>query len=236
MDFRGRKLVGVLGGMGPDAMVDFLAKIIARTPAVRDQDHIPMVIFNYPQIPDRTRSIMSGKTDVLEHLREGIRFLESSNAELVAIPCVSSHYYYDTLAKDAGIPILSIIKETVDFVVRRHPEIRRVGILGTTMTVRKKLFESCFDRSGIPVVVPDDAIQEDHVMKSIYMVKAGDRAGAKENIRLAVAGLMEKGAEAIVAGCTEIPLILDSTTVPVPFIDSLSCLADAVVREAFPSA
>jgi aspartate racemase len=234
MDFQGRKLVGILGGMGPDAMVDFLSKIISRTPATKDQDHIPMVIFNYPQIPDRTRSILSGKSDVLPYLQEGIKFLETSTVGIIAIPCVSSHYYYDVLVKEANVPILSIIKETANEVAKSHPKIKKVGILGTSMTIRKNLFGSCFNNSGINIVVPEDGTQDNNVMNSIYMVKAGNQNGAKENIRPAVSELLNKGAEAIIAGCTEIPLILDSSSVPVPFIDSLACLANAVVREAIP--
>jgi aspartate racemase len=235
MDFQGRKLVGVLGGMGPDAMVDFLSKIISRTPATKDQDHIPMVIFNYPQIPDRTRSILSGKGDVLPYLQEGIRFLVSSKVSLIAIPCVSSHYYYDVLAKESKVPILNIIKETANEVAKTYPMIKKVGILGTSMTIRKNLFGSYFNILGINIVVPEDVTQDNNVMNSIYMVKAGNQNGAKENIRPAVSELLNKGTEAIVAGCTEIPLILDASTVSVPFIDSLACLADAVVREAIPT-
>jgi aspartate racemase len=235
MDFQGRKLVGVLGGMGPDAMVDFLSKIISRTPASIDQDHIPMVIFNYPQIPDRTRSILSGKGDVLPYLLEGIKFLETSMVSFIAIPCVSSHYYYDNLVKDSSIPILSIIEETAKQAILNYQSIKTVGILGTNMTIRKNLFGSYFNHLGINIVVPEDGTQDNNVMNSIYMVKAGNQQGARENIRPAVSELLKKGAEAIVAGCTEIPLILDSSTVPVPFIDSLACLANAVVREAIPT-
>ena len=235
MDFQGRKLVGILGGMGPDAMVNFLSKIISRTPATKDQEHIPMVIFNYPQIPDRTRSILGGKGDVLPYLQEGIRFLETSKVGFVAIPCVSSHYYYDVLAKESKVPILNIIKETANEVANTYPKIRKVGILGTSMTIRKNLFESCFNHLGINIVVPEDGTQDNNVMNSIYMVKAGNQQSARENIRPAVSELLKKGAEAIVAGCTEIPLILDSNSVPVPFIDSLACLASAVVREAMPT-
>jgi aspartate racemase len=232
MNFNGKKLVGILGGMGPDAMVNFLAKITAKTPATKDQDHIPMVIFSYPQIPDRTKSILSGKNDVLRYLKEGIRFLLASKVNLIAIPCVSSHFYYDSLVKISGVPILSIIEETTKTLTRQHPDVKTVGILGTTMTVQKGLFVSSLKKLRINAIVPGKVVQGKNVMGAIYLVKGGNQQLARETIGPAVAELVSKNVGAIIAGCTEIPLILDSSFASVPVLDTLECLSEAVVREA----
>jgi len=225
------KLLGVLGGMGPEATLSFFSKVISKTPANKDQDHIPMVIFNNTKIPDRTNSILKGQDNVLPLLIDGIKFLIDSGVDLIAIPCVSAHFYYQELVKEATVPILSIIDETVSSIAINAPGIKKVGILGTTLTIRKKLFVSAFEGLNIDTVVPCEDTQEDSIMKAIYLVKAGDKKMAREMIENAISELISKGVQAIVAGCTELPLIVDSRAALVPVVDTLDCLAAAVVRE-----
>ena len=112
------KLLGVLGGMGPEATVSFFSKIVEKTPASTDQDHIESIIFNNTKIPDRTSSIMSGNHNVLDFLIKGIRFLINSNVDLITIPCVSAHYYFEKLVQESAIPILSIIDETANNIAK----------------------------------------------------------------------------------------------------------------------
>jgi aspartate racemase len=226
------KIVGILGGLGPEATASFFYKIVAKTPAKKDQEHIPMVIFSNPKIPDRSASFLRGQNDVFISLIDGIKFLINSKVNLIAIPCVSSHLYYQKLIDGFDIPILNIVDETTSYVANNTPEIQKVGILATTATIRKKLFANAFNQCNIDTIVPHKEIQQKSVIPAIYSVKAGEKKRAVEMIDKAIRELIARGAQAIVAGCTEISLIVHPDSSSVPVIDSLDCLADAVVREA----
>lgn len=229
------KIVGILGGLGPEATASFFYRIVTKTPAEKDQEHIPIVIFNNPQIPDRNASVLERQNNVLMSLFDGIRFLINSGVNLIAIPCVSSHFYYRELMNECSVPVLNIIDETTSFVTNAIPMIQRVGLLATTMTIQEKLFTKSFNKLNIDIIVPRKESQENLVMPAIYSIKAGKKKRATDMINQAILELKASGARAIVAGCTEISLIgsLDSSQLPV--IDTLDCLADAVVREAFQS-
>lgn len=226
------KIVGILGGMGPEATASFFYKIVAKTPAKKDQEHIPMIIFNNPKIPDRSVSFLRGQNGVLISLIDGIRFLINSKVNLVAIPCVSSHLYYQELIKGCNIPILNIVDETTSYVANNTPGIHKVGILATTVIIKKKLFTNAFDERNIDTIVPSKEIQQNSVMPAIYSIKAGEKKRATEMIDKAIRELVARGAQAIVAGCTEISLIMNPDSSSVQVIDTLDCLADAVIREA----
>jgi aspartate racemase len=227
------KTVGILGGLGPEATASFFYKIVAKTPARKDQEHIPMVIFSNPKIPDRSASCLRGQNDVFISLIDGIKFLINSKVNLIAIPCVSSHLYYQELIEGFSIPILNIVDETTSYVANNKPEIQKIGILATTVTINKMLFTNAFNKFNIDTIVPRKEIQENSVMPAIYFIKAGEKKRATEMIDKAIRELVARGAQAIVAGCTEISLIANPGSSSVPVIDALDCLADAVVREAF---
>lgn len=226
------KMVGILGGMGPETTASFFYKIIAKTPASKDQEHIPIVMFNNPKIPDRTGSFLKGRNSVLISLIDGIKFLIDSKVDLIAIPCVSSHLYYQKLIKGVSIPILNAVEETASYVTKNIPAIKKVGVLATTLSIKKNLFTNVFNRSNIDTIVPRKEIQQNFVMPAIYSIKAGEKKRAAEMMDKAIWELVEGGSQAIVAGCTDISLILKSDSSSVPVIDTLDCLADAVVREA----
>lgn len=227
------KMIGVLGGMGPAATADFYQKIIRATPAEADQDHLKVLIFSNPQVPDRTAAIRGEGPDPLPTLVAGAEVLIQGGADLIAIPCVTAHHYYNALQQAASVPILHLVGETVTSVVHEYPALRRLGLLATTGTLQSRLFEVYFEPRGFTILTPDPAVQAAAVMEGIYAVKRGEPLERPRRlIREAAEHLWARGAEAIIAGCTEVPLILQEGDLPVPVIDPTWILARAAVRRA----
>ncbi|MGI5838409.1 MAG: aspartate/glutamate racemase family protein [bacterium] len=228
------KIIGILGGMGPEATGDLFWKIIKATPAKKDQDHLRIIIDNNPQIPDRTAAILAGGPDPVPAMVETARNLAGAGAELLVIPCNTAHYYYDRITAALPIPILHIVRETADYVRKKYPAVRTVGLLATTGTIRTRLYHDGLAAAGYTVLTPPDPVQEE-VMAAIYGsdgIKAGHLAGPAEVMRRAAGVLIEAGAEAVICGCTEIPLVLHDGDIPVPVLDPTAVLAAAAVREA----
>jgi aspartate racemase len=230
---RGRKVIGILGGMGPEATADLFAKIIRVTPAKVDQDHFRVLIFSDPLIPDRTAAILGRGESPLPALLAGARRLAEAGADLLAIPCVTAHHFHAELQTGVPIPILHIVREARRALDQRRPGARRIGLLATSGTLGARLFQREFEPAGIEILVPEAAVQEAAVMPALYAVKAGDRsAGPRAAIHEAAEGLRARGAEAIVAGCTEVPLLVQDGELPIPVVDATLALARAAVREA----
>jgi len=227
------KIIGILGGMGPEATGDLFLKIIKATPAKRDQNHLRIIIDNNPKIPERTSAILGKGKSPLKQLQETLHNLEKAGAEVIAMPCNTAHYYYNELQASANVPIINMISETVAHIYQNFPNIKKVGLLATTGTVKSRIYHKAITKMG--VITPDDSEQE-IVMDAIYGeqgIKAGFTQGKSRNALLEVAkGLINRGAEAIIIGCTEVSLVLTQEDLPVPLIDALQVLAEAVIREA----
>jgi aspartate racemase len=229
------KTIGVLGGMGPEATAAFFLRIIRATEVRRDQDHFRVLIDSNPKIPDRTAAIRGEGESPLPMLIEGARGLRKAGADFIAIPCVTAHCFLAPLRKKVRIPVLDIVAEVVGH-VRRMKNVRRIGIVATSGTVDAGLFQKAFAAAGIEVLLPDSRTQKSKVMAAIYGRKGVKAAGPSEASRALAAEaartLIDRGAQAILAGCTEIPLILKDGNLSVPVVDSLDVLARAAVREA----
>lgn len=224
-------VLGIFGGMGPEATANLYQTIVAITPAEKDQDHVPTLIFSFPQVPDRTTAIKAGDRSIVPYLQEGVRLLERSGATLIAIPCNTAHYYYDDMQKAVRIPILHMIREAADETVKRHPGVKTVGLLATSGTIATGLYEKEFRERGVAVLVPDEAQETDLVMRSIGLIKAGrDRELCRDLLGQAGRDLVRRGARVIVLGCTEIPLAFDPATVDVPVVNASLVLAEAALR------
>lgn len=219
--------------MGPAATADFYQKIIRATPAKADQDHFKVLIYSNPHIPDRTSAIRGTGPDPLPALVESAEVLTRGGADFLTIPCVTAHHFFDPLQRAVRIPILHLIGETVTAVMREHPGLSRLGLLATSGTVQSRLFEAYFEPRGFTILTPDPAIQAVSVMEAIYAVKHGDPLERPRClIREAGEHLHTRGAEAVLAGCTEVPLILQDGDLSVPVIDPTWILAQAAVRRA----
>jgi len=229
------KIVGILGGMGPEATVDFFAKLVRLTPANKDQDHLRIIIDNNPKIPDRTETTLTKNETLLPMLVETGENLEKAGADFIVIPCNTAHYFYDDLTKHLSVPVLHMIREVTDAVKVSLPSCKRVGLLATTGTVTSKLYQKECEKVGMNVVIPD-AKGQDRIMEAILEIKAGSsKTSARRTILKEANQLLEQHkAEALILGCTDIPLVIKSNDFSVPVFDSNMVLAQAAVKFARP--
>jgi aspartate racemase len=226
------KIIGILGGMGPEATTDLFYKIIKLTPAEKDQEHLRVIIDNNPKIPDRTAAILGKGEDPLPALRETARNLEKAGADFIIIPCNTAHYFLSSIQESVKIPILNMIEETAKKTQKKIPSIKKVGLLASIGIYKTKIYSQHFKKFNIEVISPEEKDKE-KVMKVIYAVKAGNLSEEiKKNILKIAQKLIDKGAEAVIAGCTEIPLILKEGDVSVPIIDPTQALAEAAIQKA----
>ena len=224
--------VGILGGMGPAATVDFYAKLIGATPAARDQDHLRVVIWADPTVPDRAAALLEGTTDPTPWLLDGARKLEAAGADLIVVPCNQAHAFLPGIAEAIGIPFVSIIEATVQSLHASLRPLRRVALLAATGTVRTGLYQEQLDQAGIELLVPTDPEQE-LAMAAFRAVKAGDTGPATEDCLTDVASrLVSRGADVLIAGCTEALLALSVERLTVPVIDPAQALAEKIVAIA----
>ncbi|GAG74607.1 unnamed protein product [marine sediment metagenome] len=225
------KIIGILGGMGPEATIDLFYKIIKFTPAEKDQDHLRIIIDNNPKIPDRTAAILGKGKDPLPALQETARNLEKAGADFIIIPCNTAHYFLSSIQKSVKIPILNMIEETAKETQKKNSSIKKVGLLASIGTYKTKIYHQHFKKYNIEVISPEENDKEE-LMKIIYEVKAGDLSeGIKISILKIAQKLIDKGSEALIAGCTEIPLILKEGDISVPLIDPTQVLAKVAVQK-----
>ena len=225
-----RSVVGILGGMGPEATADFYLKLVRATPATRDQEHLRVLIWSDPTIPDRTEALLTHGADPTPALIAGARLLKEAGAGMLAVPCNTAHAFLKTVQAEVDIPIIHMIEETAKYVQQLSPTVQKIGLLSTTGTQKAGLYQSWLDRKGVTVISPDMAGQ-DLVMDSIRAIKAGKTASAVRPLfTKAALDLIDAGAQAIIGGCTEVPVGLSGNDIPVPFIDPAEILAAAVVR------
>lgn len=228
------KLLGVLGGMGPLATADFMRKLTELTPASRDQDHIPALVYSNPQVPDRSTAIMGKGPSPLPALLDGITRLQDAGAEAIAIPCNTAHYWYDEMAAASRIPILHIVGSVCDVLRSKGVDGGAVGVMGTAGTLHTGIYQGYLERSGYSCVLPSEMEMAELVTPGIVSVKAGDLISAKRVLSDAARRLGERGARMIVLGCTEIPLALAdaSPEAAALYVDSTAALAQASVAWA----
>ena len=229
------KTIGILGGMGPEATVDCYARIIKNTPAKTDQQHLRVIIDSNPKVPDRTSAITGKGPSPVPILLDGCRTLQAAGADFIIIPCVSAHFYLIEIRQHIKLPILSIYDAVADTISGDHPNIKTVGLMGTTGTISGGLFQKRLATANIQTIVPDD-VQQTRVMAAIYDIKNSRPSRSRKQITsdlVAVAqSLVSDSAQGIVAGCTEIPLALEQQHLSVPYFDALTILARAAIAEA----
>jgi aspartate racemase len=229
------KIIGILGGMGPEATQNCYSKIISSTPAKKDQEHLRVIIDSNPKVPDRTAAIIAGGESPVPVLVAGCRTLQQAGADFIIIPCVSAHFFLDEIRQHVALPILSIFDVVAETINSDYPQIKTVGLMGTTGTINGGLFQKRLATDGIATVIPDETHQA-KAMAAIYDIKNSQPARSKEQIiadLVATAeNLISKGAQGIIAGCTEIPLALKQIHLSVPYFDALTILARAAILKA----
>ncbi len=229
---RSSLVLGVLGGMGPAATLEFLTKLQAFTPAKRDQDHIRVLMDLNPKVPDRNVP-GSGAGAVLAEMAGA---LAGAGAEVLAMPCNTAHAHADLIQRASGLPLIDLIQTGAT--AARDLGARRVGVIGTKGALRLYREYLAAQAMGLVALKPE---RQEEFMATIYKIKSGDLGPAVQREMAGYAAdLIAGGAEAVIAGCTEAPLVLGSRDVRIPFIDpgellAHRCVAVCLGREPVPT-
>ncbi len=217
-----KKLIGILGGMGPLATMHFFKLIIEKTPAKRDQEHIPLLILNNPEIPDRTSAILYGKESPLKDLISSAKLLENCGAKAIFIPCITAHYFINEIKKSVSIKVFDLIETSIKHIKEKFPYSKRIGIIATDGTIKTGIIENYFKNEKLLAIYPDSEYQN-LAMETIYSIKAGKTSGI--SFQPVVKNLKEKGAEVIFAGCTEVSIFLSGENIVNPLeISAEECI------------
>lgn len=225
-------VVGVIGGMGPAATLDLVAKLLEATGARSDQEHLHILVDCNPKVPNRNEALAGTGPSPAPMLAAMARRLEAAGADFLVMACNTAHAFEEAIRAAVKIPFVSILEETVAEVTALVPEGARCGVLAAGGCRRARLYERALEAAGrVPVVL--DAAHQARFMDLLYRIKAGEQDAP---VRAAMAGLagelVGQGAELVIAGCTEVPLVLAATDLAVPLVDSTRALARATVAYA----
>lgn len=224
-----KKTVGIIGGMGPGATALLFQKLIDYTDAKSDAEHMHIVIDNNTAIPDRTAAILKGENTPALRIVESGKKLEMCGAELLLIPCNTSHYFYGDIQEQLSVPVVNMIAETAKVCLKHGYQ--KIGVLATTGTCNTDTYGRELKKFGIDAVYPDQSGQE-KVMEVIYdQVKAG----RKINVQIldqTLKRMAAQGAQAFILGCTELPFAIKNGDFGYHFLDSLDILAKRAVELA----
>jgi aspartate racemase len=227
-----RKIVGVLGGMGPDATVDFMAKVISLTSADKDQDHLHMLVDHNPTVPNRQTFILGGDEDPGPAMAAMASRLEVAGADFLVIPCNTAYAFQKSILDVISIPLISIVDESIDAIGEKAPDAKAVGLLATNGCLQAGVYQSAMAAKDLVAVMPEDDELE-QLMTLVNGIKAGHKGSdVSASMRKLAEALVDRGAAAIIAGCTEIPLVLDDSMLGVPLISSTDVLAQRTVQFA----
>lgn len=223
-----RKILGVIGGLGPIATAHFMELCINMTDARTDQEHLPMIVYNMPFVPDRTAYILDNtKENPLPKMLEIGKNLCNQGAACVAIPCMTAHYFFEELEAGIPAPVLNGVRETVLHL--KENGITKVGIMATDGTVRSGIFHRELLAQGLQPVVPGQEAQEDVMHLIFNNVKAG-KSAEMDRFYAAAEDLRHQGAQAIILGCTELSLIKRDREIGPGFVDAMEVLAREALR------
>ena len=226
-----KKVIGILGGMGPLATADLFQKITLHTAAACDQEHPRVCIDSNTNIADRTAALLHGGADPVPEMVKSAKRLESIGADFLIMPCNTAHNYYKQVSAAVNIPVLHMIALTRDALRARG--VRCAGLLATDGTVQTGIYQRTFADSGVELLTPESADDQTAVMDLIYNgVKAGDLSHDTAAFRAACEHLLARGAEVLVLGCTELPVAFELYRLDYPRIDPTLELALGAIRAA----
>jgi aspartate racemase len=244
-------LIGILGGMGPQAGLDMADKLIALTQTQCDQDHLPFVLFSLPEtVPDRSAFLL-GKTETNPAYAIADQFEKMSEmgVSIAVMACNTAHaspifdVALDLLrAKGVELRILHLINETMNHIREKHPQVKRVGILRTRGTYQSRLYDQAIEDVGLEVILPDQDVRENDIHAALYGPSFGIKtspgavtAEASRRVHNAIDHVITLGAEAIILGCTELPLAIKEDQINgIPIVDPAKVIVEKLIRETYP--
>ena len=193
------------------------------------------MIYNNPKVPDRTKAIMGLGESPVPEMINGLQLLERSCVEFIVIPCITSHYFLKEMQENISIPIINVVSEIASYIHKTYREAKKVGCLATTGTIKGMIFDKVFENYALTLITPNEQDQKT-VMEIIYGIdgiKAGNLGNTPRKNLIEIGNhLISVGANVVVAGCTEIPLVLKEGDLEVPIIDSLEVLAISTILAA----
>ncbi|MCF6247242.1 MAG: amino acid racemase [Desulfobacula sp.] len=222
------KIVGIIGGMGPEATVDLMQRIICLTPALDDIDHIHCLVDNNPKVPSRIKAIIEGDgEDPGSCMADMGKRLETFGADFLVIACNTAHHYYKNVQDAVDIPVINLIGLVTDNLIRNYPNHRNIGILASPAVKITQLYARQFKQLGLVDVWPDPEVHE-LLLKIIKSVKKND-TGTKVilDYQSVCRHLKDKGAEFVVVACTELSAL--NADLPVQAMDAAHILAKEIV-------
>lgn len=225
-----KKIIGILGGMGPESTAMFYQDIIRQCQkqygAKYDEDYPEIFIYNLP-IPDVVEGIKE-PSRVLPILIKGVKKLESMGADFIAVPCNTVQYFYSGLQRSVSVPLLNIVEETAK--KTKSNNYKRIGLLATITTIENKIYEEILAKIGIKTIVPE---KQNKVTEIILNILAGKKLESdKSELKRIIKKMKQNGAEAVILGCTDIPALLTQDDVIIKIFDSIEVLAEATVKYA----
>ena len=236
--------------MGPQAGLDMAEKLIAMTRTESDQDHIPFVLFSLPEtVPDRTAFLL-GKTatNPAYAIADQFENMSTMGVSIAVMACNTAHAgpIFDVAlellrAKGVELRILHLVRETVFHIRKIHPDVQRIGILGTQGTYQTRLYDQVLEDAGLEVVLPDPAVREHDIHAALYAPSFGIKTcpgvtnEASSRIHSAIRHLQKHGAEAVILGCTELPLAIKEDQIDgMPILDPAKIIIEKLIRETYP--
>jgi len=227
------KVIGILGGLGPEATLELCRRILQHTPARNDQEHLHVIIDCNPKIPDPNDAIMlEGAPSSIPALCETARNLEQCGADFIVIPCNTAHIFLAEIRAAVHVLVLSMVSEVVSALRRSLPDVRKVGLLASPAVAATGLYARPLAEAGVETILPDAAGQA-AVHEIIFKIKAGDK-GSAVRVRLeeVAKNLAMDGARAVLLACTELPLVAGPKDLCLPALDTVDILARAAIRHA----
>lgn len=226
------KTIGIIGGMGPAATIDLYKKMVDQTPAEKDQDHIHVIIDSYPQIEDRTGYILHGGKNPAPRLVESAMRLEAAGADALIMPCNTAHYFAKDIESAVNIPLIHIVRCSAEAIKNNYPETKKIGLIATTGTIKAGVYGNILKEYGFETINLPEAV-ENNIMDCIYKgVKAGKTEEYSKLFQQCVDEITDLGADLLIEGCTEIPLLMPYVKTKLPAIDATYELARAAVKFA----
>ncbi len=222
------KPIGIIGGMGPEATILLMQKVLRAVEARDDADHIPLIVHQNPAVPSRIAALIDGVgDDPAPVLRQMAQDLQASGATALAMPCNTAHHYAQAVRQASDLPFLDMIAETTE--VLRKSGARRIGMLASPAVRMAKVFDAQFATAGLEAVflTPDDGL-----LTVIRAVKAGRVGAAAAMLPLLVEALIDAGADHLLIACTELSMLTQELPETVGWTDSLDCLVARIALEA----
>jgi aspartate racemase len=234
---KNRDIVGIVGGMGSHAAASLFQAMVNKCPARDDREFLEIIVHNNSRIPDRTDAILNFGESPFSELMRSVRMLHAQRANYIIMACVTAHYYFDQLKR--SLPeanIVNLLDVVVHYIKMNCSTVRSVGIIASTGVVRSGLWKSKLETAGIELIYLDAAEQEFYFTDAIYGDEGIKRGYIKEpRKKLLQAGekLVTRGAQAILASCSELPLVLSQQDFDIPFIDAFDVLTDYVIGRCY---